>query len=364
MKKEMEKINVAVLGIGGMGMTHVQAAKDSPWVNRIVGYEPTEEKARALGDKQGITATNDLSRILSDPEISLVYIAAPNEFHCELAVKSLRAGKAVLSEKPMGTTLDEARQMLQVEKETGGFLQIGLELRYSKIYQKAKEWIKQGLIGTPVNSHCDYFCSEGHAKGSWRSESETTLIAEKLCHYLDLPRWWFNEEVEDVYSVAAPNVVSYFKHPDNHQITYRFKSGAVSTLAFFMHTAETFNGDPLQDMLDQQWDDGHRLTYLIYGTKGAIETDVFRRRIRRWEFTDGVNKLESKLVETISYTAKEDSQWMHNVYGQNIEVSRLVCEGLPPGTSASDSFGTMKLVFAAEMSERGKRIVKLSELNP
>jgi predicted dehydrogenase len=363
MKKEMEKINVAVLGIGGMGMTHVQAAKDSPWVNRIVGYEPTEGKARALGDKLGITATNDLSRILNDPEISLVYIAAPNEFHCELAVKSLRAGKAVLSEKPMGTTLDEARQMLQAEKESGGFLQIGLELRYSKIYQKAKEWINQGLIGTPVNSHCDYFCSEGHGKGSWRSESETTLIAEKLVHYLDLPRWWFNEEVEDVYSVTAPNVVSYFKHPDNHQITSRFKSGAVSTLAFFMHTAETFNGDPLQDMLDQQWDDGHRLTYLIYGTRGAIETDVFRRRIRRWEFTDGVNNLQSKLVETISYPAKEDGQWIHNVYGQNIEVSRLVCGGLPPGTSASDSFETMKLVFASEMSEREKRIVKLSEVN-
>ncbi|MBL4700523.1 MAG: Gfo/Idh/MocA family oxidoreductase [Phycisphaeraceae bacterium] len=355
-------IAAAVLGINGMGATHVQAAKDSPWINRVMGYEPTSELASKYSIDRDIPATHHINKILNDPQIKLVYIAAPNEFHCDLAIQAINAGKAVLCEKPMGTTLNEATRLLQAKQNKDSFLQIGLELRYSKLYMQAKEWIDQGLIGTPVNTHCDYYCSEGHARGSWRSESETSLIAEKLCHYLDLPRWWIGDEVKNVYSVSAPNVVSYFNHPDNHQITYRFKDGAVSTLAFFMHTAESFDGDPLQDIIEKQVDDGHRLTYLIYGTAGAIETDVFRRRIRRWEFKDAPAKLESKLVDKITYPSKEDSLWMHNTHGQNIEVSRLVAHGLPPFTEASDSFQSMKLVFAAERSELEGQVVEMSEV--
>ena len=196
----------------------------------------------------------------------------------------------------------------------------------------------------------------------WRSKDKTTLIAEKLCHYLDLPCWWMNDTVKDVYSVAAPNVVDYFNHPDNHQITCRFNNGAVSTLAFFMHTAEAFRGDPLQNWVEQQSDDGHRLTYLIYGTKGVIETDVFRRRIRRWQFKDTPEKLECTLVEAITFPSGEEMEWMHNTHGQNIEVSRLVAEGLRPGTPAATSMETMKLVFAAEISERENKVVRVSEL--
>lgn len=226
-----KQIGAGVLGLGAMGATHVQAAKDSAWIDRVVGYETSPERAKLRGKELGIAATSDLDHILNDPGVRIVYIAAPNEVHCELSVKALRAGKAVLCEKPMGTTLDEARQMLEAERQTGGFLQIGLELRYSRIYIKAKQWIDQGLIGKPLNSHCDYYCSEGHCKDIWRSKSKTTLIAEKLCHYLDLSRWWFSDEVAEVYSVAAPNVVSYFNHSDNHQITCRFSNGGVSTLA-------------------------------------------------------------------------------------------------------------------------------------
>lgn len=358
-----KQIGAAVLGIGRMGATHVQAAKDSQWIDKVIGYEPDAQRAEERGKELAIPATSDLNSILNDPDIGIVYIASPNEVHCELAIKSMRAGKAVLCEKPMGVTLAEAREMLQAEKETGQFLQIGLEARYSKIYIKVKEWIEQGLIGKPVSSHSDYYSSEGHCKGTWRSNSETTLIAEKLCHYLDLPRWWFQEEVSEVYSIAAPNVVTYFNHPDNHQITCRFNSGAVSTLTFIMHTAQTFDGDPLQDILAQQEDDGHRLTYLIYGDKGAIETDVFRRRVRRWEFTDSPEKLKSTLVDTITFPAEEDMEWFHNVHGQNIDVSRRVAEGLPPGMSASDAYESMKVVFAAELSESDRRIVRPSELD-
>lgn len=358
-----EKLNVAIIGMGGMGGTHTDAAKASPYVDRIIGYEPNPERAALRGKELGIEYTSDFNEILKDSSINVASIASINEVHCEQTIASLKAGKSVICEKPMGLTLAEARQMLKAEQETGNFLQVGFELHYSKIYMMVKEWIDQGLIGQPLNSHCRYYCSEFHLKDTWRSNATGSfLIGEKLSHYLDLPRWWFGQEIDEVYSMAAPNFVPYFKHRDNHQINYKYKNGAISNLNFIMGLAETDHGDPLQDLLEKQSDDGHSLEYTVYGEKGAIQTDVFRRRIRRWEFTDGPKQLESKIVESISYTKEDDNLWIHNTKGQNIHLFERIAKGLKPDNPASDSFETMKLCFAAEMSEDENRVVKMSEL--
>ena len=357
-----QKMDVAVLGLGAMGAGHVGAAKASPYVGRVYGYEPEPARAALRGGELGVEATADLDSLLNNPAIKLVTIASVNEVHVELTEKALRAGKAVMCEKPMGIDMAEATRMLKAEKETGGFLQIGFELHYSKIYMTAKEWIDQGLIGRVVNCHCRYYCSEFHSKNTWRSKSKGTLIGEKLSHYVDLQRWFIGSPVEEVYSMAAPNVVPYFNHSDNHQINMRFKNGAISNLNFSMYIGESDHRDPLLEMLEKQSDDGHFLQFHIFGTKGAIETDVFRRRIRRWEFTDSPERLVSSLVEKIGYTAKDDQEWIHNTHGQNIRIAELVANGLPPETPAADSFETMKAGFAAELSERERRVVRLDTL--
>jgi predicted dehydrogenase len=349
---QIKKINVAVLGIGQMGGTHVKGAKSSPYVEKVVGYEPQKEKADKRGKELEIAATTDLDSILKDPSIKLVTIACPNEYHSPLAQKALRAGKAVFCEKPMAETIDEARAAVKVQQDTGGFLQYNFEARNSKMYTIVKDWLDSGLIGTPLNYHADYFCSEFHLKNSWRSNSPGSLIGEKLCHYLDLSRWYIQDEITEVY----------FNHPDNHQIIYKFAGGAVGTFNFIMGVAATYDGDPLMDFLALQAEDGHRLGFMLYGTKGAVETDVFHRRIRRWEFADDVDKLKSTLVETITFTREQDLEWFHDASGHVKIVAELVATGKKPTITAGDSFDTMRLCFGAELSARLGRVVKMSEI--
>ena len=358
----MEKIGVAVLGLGAMGATHVVAAKASPHVNSVLGYEPDKERAETRGRDLAIRTTSNLDEILGNPSIALVYIASVNAAHAEQTENALRAGKAVLCEKPMGETLEAARRMMRAEKKTGGFLQIGFELHYSKLYTQAKAWIDQGLIGSVVNSHCRYYCSEFHLKNTWRSNSHGTLIGEKLSHYLDLQRWWTGSPVKEIYSLSAPNAVAYFNHPDNHQIVMRYENGAVSSLNFIMHVGETHKADPLRETIEKQSDDGHALQCHIFGTRGAIETDIFKRRLRRWEFSDGPKQLVSRIVETISFSKGEDEQWFHNVPGQNIRIAELVANDMKPEVSASDAYETMKVCFAAEISMLEQRVVRMAEL--
>ena len=361
----MEKIDVAVLGLGGMGETHTGAAKASPYVNKIYGYEPDPERCELRAKKLGIQPAT-LDEILNDPKIRFVSIAASNDAHVMLAEAALKAGKAVLCEKPMGSSLEEAIHLIQVKRQTKGFLQIGFELHYSKMYQQIKEWIDQGLIGDVVNVQCRYFCCEFHRKNSWRSNSSAPsfLIGEKLSHYLDLQRWFFsgNQKPETVYSLSAPKVVPYYNHRDNHQISTRYSNGGIASLNFIMYSAESLHEDPLLEKLAKQNDDGHSLQYLVCGTKGVLETDVFKRRMRRFEFSDISDGIDNKIVETITFQKEDDQMYFHNTHGQNLRVIELAAKGLPPEVSSEDAFETMRLCFAAEKSEDTGKIIRMDEL--
>jgi len=361
-----DKIDVAVIGLGGMGNTHLAAAFASPFAGRVYGYDPDPEKAEAARAKGPLIPVASPEEIWRNPAVRFVSIASPNNTHAELASAGLRAGKAVLCEKPMGETLAEARSMAAAAEKTGGFLQIGFELRYSRLYQTAKAWIDRGLIGRPVNSQCLYYCSEGHGKGCWRSQSPGTLIGEKLSHYLDLHRWFIGRPVESVFSLRAPKVVDYFNHPDNHQISLMFEGGAIASLNFVMYAGETDAADPrdpLLEILEKQSDDGHALQFRVFGDKGAIETDVFRRRVRRWEFSDAPRFLASKLAETVRYPREEDNEWIHNTHGQNRRLIEVAARGGRPENPVSDSLITMRAGFAAERSEAERRVVGMPEID-
>jgi len=357
-------MKICVAGLGGMGMGASAFLRTLEGVDEVIGVDIREERVREVREKLKLRATTNLREVLENPEVRLVYIAASNDAHKPLAMAAFAAGKAVLCEKPMALTLADASAMVEEAERRNIFFQIGFELRYSKLYTAVKEWIDQGLLGQVMNTHCLYICSEFHHKGSWRNKLATCggMFGEKLSHYVDLPRWWIGDEVVDVFSACAPNVIPYYEVRDNYHTTYRFANGAVSHLTFHMAVGETFHGDPLQDYIDQQKDDGHALQYLAVGTKGAAATDVFRRSLRRWEFGDSPQCMTSRLVERRTWRREEDADYFHAGHTQLRDVTRRVLRGEPPATPARDALETMRLVFAAEMSADTGKIVRLADL--
>lgn len=345
-------IKVGLAGLGNMGLKILPSILAAPEVIAVCGFDPSPEKRSAATERFGIATTDCYETLLNDPSVRLIFIAAPNEHHAALSIAALESGKAVLCEKPMATTFADAQKMQATAQRLGGFLQIGFELRYSQLYCWVKERIDAGLIGRVTNAQCTYICSEFHGRHSWRNRHSSGggMFGEKLCHYIDLPRWWINEEVTGITSISAPNVVPYYEVRDNYHTTLRFASGAVSHLTFMMPVASTLRHDPLQNHISMHSDDGHELRYLLYGPKGAIETDVFKRRFRRWEFRDSEAGLTSAVVEDLTWdaTEAEDNRFVHNTSTQTRDVIYRVTNGLPPYTAPEDSLETMRLVFAAE----------------
>ena len=356
-------MKAAVLGIGGMGMGAMYTCKNSALLEGVIGYDVAEPRI-AHAKSEGFEATDDLGKVLGDPAVGLVFVTASNEAHYPLVMAALKAGKAVMCEKPIATTLADSKAMVVEAEKRGLFFQIGFELRYSKLYMKVKDWIDQGVLGDVMNTHCYYICSEFHHKGSWRNKMSSGggMFGEKLSHYVDLPRWWIGSRVKEAYSVCAPNVIPYYEVRDNYHTSYKFENGAVSQLTFHMAVGETFAGDPLRDHIEQQKEDGHALRYLVVGTKGAASLDVFFRRIKRWEFGDSPACMTSKWVEDIQWDPKEDQEYYHNTHGQNLDIIARVTAGRPPMTPARDAYETMKLVAAAELSADQGKPVSLDSL--
>ena len=357
-------IRVAVLGSGQMGENVIRHLRDSPLVHDISVFDRHPERMELLKQRHGVETSDSREQVLQDPDIKLVFVTASNNAHKELTIAALEAGKAVMCEKPMATTLKDAEAMVEAAERTNGFLQVGFELRYSHLYTAVKDWIDRGLLGRVLNTHCLYCSSAWGRHDVWRAGSRTSggMFGEKLSHYVDLTRWWINEEVEEVHATCAPNVIPYYEVHDNFHCTYRFRNGAVSHLTFMMGPAATFRGDPLQNAVSQQAGDGHALRYMIYGEKGAAETDVFPRTIKRWEFGENDYGQTSEWVQTETWTPERDFAYFHNTHDQALDIVRRVAEGDAPKISPRDALETTRLCFAAEISAEENRPVRLNEL--
>lgn len=358
-------MKVATLGTGAMGRTVIGHLLKCPQVTSISAYDPSPDSiARAL-EAGACVATDQLDQLLLDPDLRLVFITAANSAHRDLTLAALRAGKAVMCEKPMANSIQDASEMVEESERLGGFLQVGYELRYSRAYSAIKEWIDRGDLGEVRSVQCNYICGEFWGRDSWRAKLALggSMFGEKLCHYVDLPRWWIGSEVEEVYALAAPNIVPYYEVRDNYHASCRFANGSASHLTFMMPFAATTATDPLQDQIDQQKDDGHELRYLVMGSKGGAMIDIFRRTLRRWQYGAGGRGFTSEIVEEVFWKPEDDHFYYHNTHDQTHDIVRRVAEGLPPALTPRDALETMKICAAADRSADERRAVAIQEFD-
>lgn len=366
----MEKqLSVAVFGCGKMGQTIIEGIYQLPEVKRIVGFD-VNEKALAAAQKRfdGLEVTQNLDAVLKDPDIQLVYIATNNASHVSLASQAMRAGKAVMTEKPSGISYEETEALIQVQKETGAFLQVGLELRYSKAYTAVKDIIRSGEIGRMVNVHFTYSmppypefitAADGTQVPNWRVKKEQSgsMYLEKLCHYIDIVRWWNEGARVDKYVVtSADSVIPYFQIEDNVHISYHFDNGCTSQLYFIMTAAPGHNNDLMggDDLFDQDRQ-GHKLNYVITGTEGAVEIDVFQRQIRVYHHPGKPGQVGESIVRTIDWPKDDpnssdfgERRYFHNTYDQNIDIIHRVLRGDAPSISIEDAQESMRLCLEFE----------------
>jgi predicted dehydrogenase len=145
-ERPSEKLNIAGVGIGGQGGADLRAMAtenivalcDVDW-EYAAGAFRTYPKARRFRDYRQM--------LEKCREIQAVMIATPDHMHAPIALAALRAGKHVYVEKPMAHSIEEARVMTRVAKETGLVTQVGNTGHAGEGLRAAREWLRAGVIG-------------------------------------------------------------------------------------------------------------------------------------------------------------------------------------------------------------------------
>jgi predicted dehydrogenase len=114
----VKKIRVAVLGTGFMGRVHTEALRRLGNVEVVGVAGSSTPRARAFADQISIErATGDYMEFVNDPSIDVIHVCSPNELHYEQTMASLSAGKHVMCEKPLASSVKQGKEMLALAKE-------------------------------------------------------------------------------------------------------------------------------------------------------------------------------------------------------------------------------------------------------
>ena len=114
------------------------------------------ERAKSAADEFGGRVYETADEMLADPDIQAVYLATPPSVHAQSAMRAARAGKHVLSEKPMAVSVEQAEDMVRVCRENGVILGHATMMRFNAYHARMKELIAAGDIGRPLGVHARY----------------------------------------------------------------------------------------------------------------------------------------------------------------------------------------------------------------
>lgn len=228
----MEKVGFGVIGTGLWGEMHAQLYATSEGAALSGVADLVEQKAESVAQAYGTMHYVDYLSLLEDDLIKAVSIVTPDFAHTEIAVAAAEAGKHILVEKPLATTVEECQRIIDAAERNGVKLMVDFHNRWSPPFFKAWESIRKGEIGEPQYAY--YRLSDRifvpTEMLSWAGKS--TVLWFIGSHSIDTLRWLLQDEVSRVYAVSGDRVLKGMgiDTADYYQATLEFKSGVKAVL--------------------------------------------------------------------------------------------------------------------------------------
>lgn len=287
----MRKINIGMIGAGFMGKAHSLSMAAMPmffWpapaipVRKVVcdlTMEAAEQAALRLGFEK---YTDNWRDVVNDPEIDVIDIVTPNNSHAEIAIAAAKAGKHVICEKPLASTLEESKQMLDAVTAAGVKHMVAFNYRRTPAVALAKKYIEEGAIGQILNFRGTYlqdWSADPNSPLSWRFQkalSGSGALGDIGTHVIDFARYlvgeiaevmaetktWITERPVQAFGVDKLGTVKLDEQAEKRPVDVddefmsllRFENGAIGSIE------ATRNG----------WGRNNFLTFEIHGTKGSL----------------------------------------------------------------------------------------------
>ena len=197
-------VRIGVVGAGRMGAAHVETlARWVPGAEVVSVHDVDVARAKSVAEQVGAVAASSAEALVEDDAVEAVVVAAPDPVHEELALACLAAGKPTLLEKPLATSVEGARRVVDAETAGGRrLLQLGFMRRFDPGFVALREAVLGGEVGAPRAVHCLHRNVEAHP-----SATSDGVLVNSAIHEFDCVPWLLDDRVAAV-TVFAPRVPS------------------------------------------------------------------------------------------------------------------------------------------------------------
>ncbi len=280
-----KKLNVGLIGYGFMGRTHSNAYCK---VNNFfdLAYEPVrkvicgleEKEAKAFAEQWGYEShTTDWKSVIADDDIDLVDICVPNNVHAEIAIAAAKAGKAIICEKPLALTGEQARTMVDAVEKAGVANLVSFNYRRVPAVTLAKQLIDEGRLGRifhyRANFLQDWTISTDVPQGgmaTWRLDVKAAgsgVTGDLLAHCADTAMW-HNGPIDSVCAMTE----TFVKERMHVETGKKEKVGIDDACTFMCR----FDNGSLGNFESTRYARGHKALYTfeINGEKASIAWDL------------------------------------------------------------------------------------------
>ena len=238
MIKSAKDIGFGVIGVGIMGKGHALYLSDYVKGAKVVAIYDTNLTTAANVAKEVFKKTKvlpkvyqDIDQLLGDKSVNSVIIASPDHLHAKHLTQSVLAGKNVLCEKPLASTVKEAKKVAKIVRESKSIVGVGFMRRFDKAYLDLKKEINTGKYGQVLQIRC--------TSRNVSSPNATTsmLLTNVAVHEIDIIRWLLGEDIVSVKvnyakvtKKANPNL------SDPISVICKSESGVLITIDIFANS--------------------------------------------------------------------------------------------------------------------------------
>lgn len=189
----MPNLNVAIIGVGGIARSHVPGWNASVDAELVAASDINEEVLTNWGNEHGISKrSTDPGHLLADPDIDIIDICTPNNYHAPLAIAALEAGKHVMCEKPLAPDPSDIRRMIAARDRSGKLLMTAQHFRFEGKARALKTEIETGVLGSIYHARSWMLRRAGLIPGPGfvqKQHSGGGACIDIGVHILDLTLW-------------------------------------------------------------------------------------------------------------------------------------------------------------------------------
>lgn len=222
-------LKLGLVGCGSIAHTHVSNLKNVLRDGEVTAvYDVSTDAEKEIIDEFDLKATiyDSIHELVNSENVDAIMVCSRNDTHVEPVLEAINANKPVFVEKPLATTAEDCKKIIDAETKVGKKLvQVGFMRRFDPYYVELKDTIDSGEIGAPLMGYCRHFtCTP-----ATQYFETPNMINDAFIHEIDIIHWLFNDQYESVQvQYGRPNGLNKLSKLKDPQVaTLKLKNGAL-----------------------------------------------------------------------------------------------------------------------------------------